>query len=300
MPVYSVEGKLGTGKTKFCVWRAQQALGQGRRVASNVDLYMQKLCPTKRATYIRLPDKPRAFDLEAIGHGNPESYDEGRNGVLLLDELGTWLNSRSYQDKDRAGVLDWLIHARKLGWDVYLIVQNAGMIDKQVRESLIEYQCRCLRLDKVRIPLLGSFLPGKLGYLPRLHSVAARVGEGANAIVAERWHYRGDELHACYDTRQVFVSRDPMGPDWFGPHSVLPPWDWSPKLSLLARLRAAWRPASGKGGGTRSAPPLKPKLPAVRQLEALSPEVRIRVWRELEARGVLEVDHSDGQALAAS
>ena len=64
MPVYSVEGKLGTGKTKFCVWMAQQALIDGRRVASNVDLNLDKLVPSHKAHYTRLPDKPRAFDLQ--------------------------------------------------------------------------------------------------------------------------------------------------------------------------------------------------------------------------------------------
>lgn len=241
MPVYSVEGKLGTGKTKFCVWRAQQALLEGRRVASNVDLHTHILHPRKRTSYIRLPDKPSSFDLEAMGHGNPESYNEDMNGILILDELGTWLNSRNFQDKGRASLIDWLIHARKLGWDVYLIVQDAGMIDKQVRDALVEYQCKCLRLDKVKIPLFGSILNifhKRWGYLPRMHTVAARVGgTGASAIVAERWMYRGTDLHAAYDTRQVFTANYPHGV-----HSVLNPWDWQPAQGWMAKLKA-WRKA---------------------------------------------------------
>lgn len=242
MPVYSVEGKLGTGKTKFCVWRAQQALLEGRRVASNVDLHTHILTPRKRTTYIRLPDKPTSFDLEAMGHGNPESYEEDRNGVLILDELGTWLNSRNFQDRDRGALIDWLIHARKLGWDVYLIVQDAGMIDRQVREALIEYQCRCLRLDKVKIPFIGWFLGAfnkRWGYLPRMHTVAARVGGGTAPIVAERWMYRGTDLHAAYDTRQVFTSNYPHGV-----HSVLPPWDWKPDSGWLAKFKASMKAAN--------------------------------------------------------
>lgn len=70
MPVYSVEGKLGTGKTKFAVWRAQEALRDGRRVASNVDLVLEKLTPERRSTYIRIPDKLSPEQLAAIGHGN--------------------------------------------------------------------------------------------------------------------------------------------------------------------------------------------------------------------------------------
>jgi len=215
MPVYSVEGKLGTGKTKFAVWQAKRALLQGRRVASNVDLYLDKLVPHKAVHYVRIPDKPTASDLEAVGHGNPDSYDEERNGVMILDELGTWLNARSFQDKGRAQVLDWLIHARKLGWDVYLIVQDSGMIDKQVREALIEYRVKMFRGDKIKIPVIGGILNdlfgGRAGYLPRFHMAVARVGDGQNSVVAERWMFRGDDLHAAYDTRQVFRSDYPHG-----------------------------------------------------------------------------------------
>lgn len=281
MPVYSVEGKLGTGKTKFCVWRAQLAFLQGRRVASNVDLKPEILAPRKRCTYIRLPDKPTSFDLEAIGHGNPESYDEDKNGVLILDELGTWLNARSYQDKDRAGVLDWLIHARKLGWDVYLIVQDSGMIDKQVREALIEYQCRCLRMDKVKIPFIGGILSTihkPLGYFPKFHMVAARVGYGASTVVAERWSYLGKELHAAYDTRQVFRADYPHGC-----HSVLPPWDWKPRLGFVQAIRAKLAELKPKAAAR---PPLKPRHPVALALETLPPDERLtiaaRYWRKAD------------------
>ena len=207
MPIYSVEGKLGTGKTKFAVFQAQNALRQNRRVASNVDLFLNKLLPNKATSYVRLPDKPNAFDLTSAGHGNPDSYDEDRNGVMILDELGTWLNSRSYKDSERSDLLDWLIHARKYGWDVYLIVQDSCMIDKQVRESLIEYQCRCLRGDKVKIPLIGGLLASihkPLGYLPKFHLVTSRLGSSLTSVIADRWVYKGTDLHSAYDTRQVF------------------------------------------------------------------------------------------------
>lgn len=222
MAIYSVEGKLGTGKSKFTVWQAQTALYEGRKVAGNVDLFLDHLTPHRtQSSYIRIPDKPNAQHLHAIGHGNPDSYDEEKNGLLILDELGSWLNARTYQDKGRQDVIDWLIHARKLGWDVYFIVQNSQMIDKQIREALIEYQCRCIRLDKVKIPLFGSFfgfINKRWAYMPRLHIVTARVGFTGNQIVAQRWHFRGDDLHKAYDTRQIFKD-DPGA----APYTVLHP-----------------------------------------------------------------------------
>lgn len=273
MPVYSVEGKLGTGKTKFCVWRAREALLAGRRVASNVDLNLRALLPLKKCTYVRIPDKPTPADLVAIGQGNPDSYDEDRNGVLILDELGTWLNSRSFQDKDRAGILDWLIHARKYGWDVYLIVQDANMIDKQVREALIEYQTRCIRGDKIKIPIIGSLLGlirKRWAYLPKFHIATARMGYGQNQVVAERWWFRGDDLHAAYDTRQVFKSDYPHGA-----HSVL--YGEDPPDGRPAWLR--FLQGMFKRPGPVVAPPLKPKLTLVQWVMRLPVDRRISFMR---------------------
>lgn len=283
MAVFSIEGKLGTGKTKFAVWRAQEALRQGRRVASNVDLVLDKLVPERAASYVRIPDKPTAFDLEAVGHGNPESYDEEKNGVLILDELGTWLNSRSFQDKSRGSVIDWLIHARKRGWDVYLIVQDANMIDKQVRESLIEYQCRCLRLDKVRIPVLGRVLGvvnPRWAFLPRMHIVTSRVGYGVNAVVADRWTFRGDDLHVAYDTRQIF-----RGDYEHGAFSVVGPRPAPRRLSLLERAQAAVRVMVAP---PRLPVPLKPKLPRVAALMRLPERERLTVASRWASRGLLD------------
>jgi hypothetical protein len=281
MPVFSVEGKLGTGKTKFCIWRAQMAILEGRRVASNVDIAPHLITPRHRAQIVRIPDKPKAVDLDAIGHGNPDSYEEDRNGVLILDELGTWLNSRSFQDKDRAPLLDWLIHARKHGWDVYLIVQDANMIDRQVREALIEYQIRCMRMDRVRIPIVGhvtGLLKARWAYLPKFHLATSRVGIGLNAVVAERWQFVGKSLHACYDTRQIFRE------DYeHGAHSVLPPWDWSPaekpKWQLAAKVRAAMQP--------RKRPEPKAKSRIMALIQTLPPDQRLvyaRRWLQAEAR----------------
>jgi hypothetical protein len=295
MAVYSVEGKLGTGKTKFCVWRAQEALRAGRRVASNVDLKTEVLTPERRTFYCRLPDKPTATDLDAIGHGNPDSYDEDRNGVMILDELGTWLNSRTFQDKERLPLIDWLIHARKKGWDVYLIVQDANMIDRQVREALIEYQCRCIRLDKVKMPVIGSVLGifhRKLAYLPRAHVTTARMGFAPNQVVAERWVYRADDLHPAYDTRQCFTPSYPHGA-----HTVLPPWDFNPQPSWVVRLWANARAMTAGAERVARSATLKPrpaprsKLPQVERLMRcawLSPDQRQAIVARWERRGLLQ------------
>ena len=275
MAVYCVVGRLGTGKTKFCVYRALQALLAGRRVASNVDLQTHLLVPRSSTSYTRIPDKPTAFDLEAMGHGNADSYDEEKNGVLILDELGTWLNSRSFQDKGRAAVLDWLIHARKHGWDVYLIVQDVNMIDRQVRDGLVQYECNCLRFDKLKIPVIG-FVAKR--WLKGLHQVSALMvlPHGQKPVLAERWRFYGEHLHAAYDTRQVFRSDYPHGA-----HSVLPPWDWAPAPSWSQRMRQ--RLAELVAPAPR--PALKPKARLVQLLQELPPDQRLSAWRRFHLAG---------------
>jgi hypothetical protein len=287
MPNYSVEGKLGTGKGLFCVWMAKEAALDGRRIAGNMDIYPEKLTPGKVTRYTRLPDKPTAADFEALGHGNPENrYDESRNGVLLLDELGTWLNARAFQDKSRAPVIDWMIHARKHGWDMFLQVQNSGMIDKQVREALIEFQCICRRMDKIKIPIIGGLLAlihRRLSYLPRWHRVIARMAvDGVGqSIVAEKWNFRGRELFEAYDTLQVFRT------DYeHGAHSVLPPWDWKPRKGIVQALRETLARRRAAVVAERSSR-LKPKLALVQKIALADPDRALAHVARLTRRGLL-------------
>ena len=223
MAFYFVTGKLGNGKTLVSVSRIKAKLLAGCPVATNIDLNLQSMFGkmAKDIRLIRVPDKPTVSDLNVIGCGN-DSYDESKNGLLVLDECGTWFNARNWQDKSRADVNNWFLHARKLGWDVILIVQDISIVDNQAREALSEFTAFCKRLDKLRVPLIGGLFKAVTGYnlrLPKVH--AARVVYGASPAdpLSDRWVYRGTELFSAYDTKQIFLTDYPHGP-----HSVLPPY----------------------------------------------------------------------------
>lgn len=289
MAVYLISGKLGTGKGKTAARVIKKYLREGRRVATNMDIFLEHLMlPHSRKTLIRIPDKPSVDDFDLIGHGNPDSYDEGRNGCIVLDELGTWLNARTFNDKNRQHVIDWLVHSRKLGWDLYLTCQSFNAVDKQVRESVVEYLIRCVRYDKHRIPFFGHLL-GVLnddwGRLPRFHKSATyMVVEGSVAKHAvDSDYFQGDELHKAYDTRQIFTSSYPHGV-----HSLLSSWHLSGRhgvrrrRSVIEWCRQFVSPAP-KPGGTP-----KPLLPIVAKLAGLPADERIRHWRRLDAAGVIK------------
>lgn len=253
MAVYAITGKLGSGKGKGGVDQIRRYLREGRRVATNCDLFLEHLMPdSDRSAVLRIPDKPSHVDLYMIGSGNRfiefepgvnvvkgqfvsaapsprilKGFDERFNGALLLDECGSWLNTRNFQDAGRAQLLEWAIHARKYGWDVFFVMQNISQVDKQLRESLLEYVVRMNRLDRMKIPFLSAFLKaftaGALdGSLPRLHVGVVRLGSAPDAMVVDRWVFRGDDLNNAYSTTQVFSDSYPHGV-----HSLLSSWHLS-------------------------------------------------------------------------
>lgn len=223
MAVYIVTGKLGNGKTLCSVGRIRDKLRAGCMVATNLDLDLVSMFGefARHLRVLRVPDKPTRSDLDAIGCGNP-TYDESLNGVLVLDECGTWFNSRNWQDKTRGDVNAWFLHARKLGWDVLLIVQDIALLDSQARDALAEHVVYCRRLDNIAVPLLGTLYKAITGYrlrMPRVHVARVSYGAEHNAPLSDRWVYRGNDLFRCYDTRQAFLRDYPHGV-----FSMLTPW----------------------------------------------------------------------------
>ena len=269
MAIYLVTGKLGSGKSLACVGRIRDALKAGKRVATNLNVRVDEMFPRAggdKGAMVRVPDKPTLEDLNGIGRGQ-EGVEDEDNGLLVLDELGAWLNTRSFNDPERLPVIEWLLHSRKLGWDVIFIIQHPNMVDKQVREGLAEYLVTCRRTDRLRLPFVGGLikmLTGKKITLPQAHIGTVRYGLDPGAIVADRWWYRGRDLYGAYDTLQRFTN------DRTGLWSYLP-------SNVLRRFREACAPLALGGP--------KPKLPHVRAAMALPPDHRVRLLQRLGDHG---------------
>lgn len=283
MSNYVVQGKLGTGKGKFGVNVMRSTLRKDCRVATNCDLFLDKLMPPdSKHTALRVPDKPTAADLLALGPGSSEAdkYDEDRYGVMVLDELGSWLNARAHGNADRAAFIDFIIHARKLRWHVYFIVQDLEMIDRQVRSGLVEYSVRLVRADKLRIPVVGALL-GKAGSLKGLHIATITLVEMPGWVVDREW-FKGKDLEGGYDTLQVFRdwARDPAHPGfadevYAGPYSYLSAWHLKGRheMSVVKKRNFLQRAIWPDDPVPRV---LKPKLPLIARLEQRPPA---EAWR---------------------
>lgn len=213
-------GKRGSGKSLGAVDKAGSYLKAGRAVATNLNLNVEHLVPAYNKTrWYRVPDWPSAQDLEKLPLGNRflkwvenepdpvmcEGYDEKYNGLLLLDEVATFLNAREWNGNGRQEFISWLAQSRKYGWDLLLIAQSVGMVDKQVRDSFIDVQGTVRNLEKMAVPVLSpiwKYFTGEPLHFPKMHFVALKYGFHPDAAISDRWFWRGSEIYKAYNTLQ--------------------------------------------------------------------------------------------------
>lgn len=221
MAVYVVTGKLGSGKTLVAVSKIREYLNRGCIVATNLDLNMEYLINpfSKKSRVIRVSDRPSVDDLKSLPRPYEGKYNEKKSGLLVFDECATWFNSRTWNDKGRKALIDWLLHARKYRWDIIFIIQNISMMDAQARDGFAEMVVHCRRLDRLTIPFL-SFFGRLMGFNirpPKVHWGIVKYGASDSSPMIERWVYTGTDLYKAYDTEQVFAENSDSL------HSVLPP-----------------------------------------------------------------------------
>lgn len=216
MAVYFVTGKLRSGKGLFCSYMASLYYRAGLRVAANFLMDTEKLGSRCSNSVTVIPSIPSPEHLFSLGRGCPDGEME-RFGILILDEAGTWL---SKPDKTEQGAfLDWFIHSGKLGWDVYVQVQDKALINKDIFDATGEHLIVCERKDRIRVPVVSDVLeiifPKKYGVTGTSkgifpHLVSARVYIGNTTYRAkpnERHLFFASRFYGIHPTNHVF-SRD--------------------------------------------------------------------------------------------
>lgn len=213
-----IEGRRGSGKSKWAVAKIQLYLNEGRKVVTNLDLFLENMCPDNNAVnYIRLPDYPRSIDLHAIGsaydtldENDPDTYDENKNGVVIIDELLTSFNSRNWNDPDRLNVINWIVLSRKKGWDLYFIGQDFGSIDKQIQDTVIEEIISCRSNEKLYPGVFWNFIikPIYMRFAGKKHFAYRYDGKTKGKDTFNyRESFKREDLHSCYKTGQIFKKK---------------------------------------------------------------------------------------------
>jgi len=251
MAVFVVCGELGSGKSLQAVAKIRDALQRGRPVATNMDIRLEKLVTGRKPRDLRrLPDWPTYDDLARLGKAYEGPFDEKKFGLIVLDEMATFLNSREWStDKGRLKMINWLRHARKMRWHLILLSQDIESLDKQVRAALAEHVVKCKRMDRFAVPVIST-ITKLLGLgavrMPQVHLGVVRYGTGLNAPVVDRWWLPDARLlHGAYDTEQKIMGEND------GPATMLDarhaPYLWAPggiRERLWSLLFWRWLPPS--------------------------------------------------------
>lgn len=295
MSDYLITGRKGTGKSLYAIGVIRSALENKKRVATNLNVRLEHICkPGNRQTIIRIPDRPTAEDMEALGRGQ-DGVVEADNGVIIIDECSTFLGARTWGDKERQPLLDWLVHSRKYGWDVYYIAQGVEQLDKMIRTTLVEYHISVKRTDKWPIPFVTSILKTLTGFelhLPAMSVGTVRYGVHADALVLWRDWYKSKALYPAYDTQQVFLDRNHH--DAMGMHSMLSAWHYfgryQPQSKSLSQHLQAIKTFLLYGPPKPS--PTSIKHPLSLLLSRLPPDLALYHWHRLDRLGAFDVhDH---------
>jgi hypothetical protein len=161
--------------------------------------------------------------------------DEEQNGLIVLDECASWLNSRDYNDPGRKPMFDWFLHSRKHGWDVLYLIQDWEALDKQFRQSFMEYRVPVWRLDRFPIPLIGWIIRlffSTARVLPKVHIARFFYG-GLKIPTYSKWAL-GRLYYKAYDTEQKFTEANGIGL-----HSQLSAWH------VRSRYQTRWQMYKG-------------------------------------------------------
>jgi len=156
-----VTGKIGGGKTLFCVGRIVKHLAKGGYVFTNIDLNWEALADLcKRRFRVRIkPEQLRRVDPKE----HPDWHNHIDWGVfgfpvlVVLDEIHLFFNAREWAKtaKNHTDLLSFLSQSRKAAVDVLFICQVATTLEKQFRvQSEVEYSLK--KLSDIHVPFLGT------------------------------------------------------------------------------------------------------------------------------------------------
>lgn len=131
--IYAYTGTPGSGKSLDALRKIRSFAEVGRTVVCNfevgkVPFARRNWCP------VELDNDELLQYVSSLPRVSRESCR-----LLVIDECQLIFNPRDWNSPDRRAWLSFFTQHRKFGFDVILITQDLGMMDKQIR-ALVEYE----------------------------------------------------------------------------------------------------------------------------------------------------------------
>ena len=144
--LYLYTGTPGSGKSYSATLRAYELIYRPhpKMVVANYNLNIDD----KHRQYFKyLPnDEITLENLLKISNEYFSTHEFKESSLtLIVDEAQIWANSRSWAEKSRMSLIEFMSQSRHAGYDVILIAQSDKMIDRQMR-ALVEYEVKHRKL----------------------------------------------------------------------------------------------------------------------------------------------------------
>lgn len=221
MTVYLYSGCPGSGKSLHLADVLLRTLESGRPVIANFDVNRDML--DSSALFLQLdncdmsPDKLEGFAAWYWSRDDAPEFQEDWIS-LVIDEAQIILNCRGWDAANRAAWIRFFTLHRKLGYKILISSQFLEMIDKQIRDSCIEFEVKHFKMNNFGIAgalIDRFFLHGRpwVRYGIYWYKKDKRAIETSNLLGSQR-------LYDFYDTRKVFDSSDvdsSLDTSWFLP-----------------------------------------------------------------------------------
>lgn len=233
MAVYHIVGRLGSGKTLYCVQRLVDALVYSdKHIYTNVrlkDFWDLALCnwiskgvksfvkflisPMRDLVSYRLfLAKNICYRYHYIGDLSrcvDECFEAGKAGLpessmlLIWDEIHLDLNSRDWK-RTSGKMIQFFSMSRKLGFDILMVSQIQGAVDRQLRD--LADQCYTLKN-------LRNLKPFGLKIFPSVGLLSKRWGNTMSSddkglLVGAGIVRYNDNIARFYDTKQLLTEKD--------------------------------------------------------------------------------------------
>jgi zona occludens toxin (predicted ATPase) len=214
--IYLVTGPPGSGKSFYAMRKLAEAIDGGKMAATNVELvdgWPEKIAGLNKVRYL-VPGMRRrraeefrrrvlvsADPLEVISTRLGEEHKGEGRGVMVLDEAHNWMNSRTWSAAGRDTIIKFFTQHRKLGWDVYLLTQDADMLDKQVR-TLFEVHIHLRNMRNARVMGVRLF--------PFNFFLAVHTWHSSDHVILDREFYRLSGVAKLYDSMAMFGGLDEL------------------------------------------------------------------------------------------
>lgn len=206
------QGIKRSGKSKYVVYLMRLYLLQGRRVATNIDVFLENLrLPASGSRrydglLIRLPDSPSPKNLWDLGEGSTGEYTDDRHGSIFLDECSLFLGNRTYAEDEQKKLIEFLVHAGKRRWNVHYIIHDFESLDSKIRNQFISFVYVYKNLKNY----VDDTAPIRR-FLPVFHSLSKYPFQPSSKLPAKgrlsRKFFRLTWIHKAYSTEQRFLSR---------------------------------------------------------------------------------------------